>query len=60
MSFTDRIKPFSNANDNLAQAQWSEKKWVWIADKEAGYLSASVISENGDKMEVIDSLDAVR
>ena len=49
--FLERIR--SNAvNDATAQAKWSEKKLVWIADKTEGYLQASVIGENGDELEV--------
>ncbi len=39
-------------NDALAQAQWAEKKWVWLVDKKDGYLPASIISENGDQATV--------
>ncbi len=48
--FTERVKPFAVANDHALQAQWSEKKWVWITDKEQGYLSAHILKETGDKL----------
>lgn len=46
--YTERIKPFGN--DSVEQASWAEKKWIWIADKEQGYLSAYVIKEQDDKL----------
>jgi hypothetical protein len=47
--FLERIK--ANAvTDALIQAQWAEKKWVWVADKKEGYLQASIVSENGDEV----------
>ena len=49
--FLERIK--TNAvNDATAQAKWSEKRYVWIADKTEGYLQASIVGENGDELEV--------
>jgi hypothetical protein len=38
---------------NEAQANWSEKKLVWVADKKEGYLQGSTINENGDLVEVL-------
>lgn len=46
-------------NDALAQAQWSEKKWVWVADKQQGYLQGFVVSEHGDEVEIQLSDDTV-
>ncbi|KAJ3335261.1 MHC class II transactivator, partial [Kappamyces sp. JEL0680] len=40
-------------NDALAQAHWAEKKWVWLVDKKEGYLPATIVSENGDQLEVL-------
>ena len=50
--FLERIR--TNAvNDALAQANWAEKKLVWIADKKEGYLQGSIVKENGDEVEVL-------
>lgn len=50
--FLERIR--SNAvNDTLAQANWAEKKLVWLADKKEGYLQASIIKENGEEVEIL-------
>ncbi|GJJ73231.1 hypothetical protein EMPS_05589 [Entomortierella parvispora] len=38
--------------DAVAQAAFNEKKWVWVEDKDEGYLSAWVAKENGDQYEV--------
>ncbi|TPX44704.1 hypothetical protein SeLEV6574_g04325 [Synchytrium endobioticum] len=37
-------------NDPFAQAQWAEKKWVWVADKEDGYLAGTIAKEDGDNV----------
>lgn len=34
------------AADAAAAAEFAAKKWVWIPDKEAGYLQAWVVSED--------------
>lgn len=47
--FLERIKA-NTVTDALLQAQWAEKKWVWVADKKEGYLQASIVSENGDEV----------
>lgn len=44
---------YDTANDAVGQAQWTEKKWVWIYDKEKGFYAAQTLSENGDKVEVL-------
>ncbi|KAE8226689.1 hypothetical protein CF319_g739 [Tilletia indica] len=40
-----RAKPVTSAADAAAAAEFAEKKWVWIVDKEAGYLPAWVVRE---------------
>ncbi|KAJ3082640.1 hypothetical protein HDU99_002055 [Rhizoclosmatium hyalinum] len=35
-------------NDALAQAQFAEKKWVWVHDKSEGYLAGWIIEEAGE------------
>lgn len=35
------------------QAEFNEKKWVWIPDEKEGYLGGWVIEEDGDIGEVV-------
>jgi myosin heavy chain 9/10/11/14 len=50
--FLQRIQ--ANAvNDALQQAQWAERKWVWVADKKEGFLQASIINQHGDEVELL-------
>lgn len=35
------------------QAEFNEKKWVWVPDEENGYLAGWVIQEGNDVAEVI-------
>ena len=35
------------------QAEFNEKKWVWVPDEESGYLAGWVIEEDNDVAEVI-------
>ena len=51
-AFLERIHPYSGVNDTLAQAQWAEKKWMWLIDKEQGYIAVSVVAEHGDTVEI--------
>jgi myosin protein heavy chain len=46
--------------DAMAQAQWAEKKWVWVKDKEEGFMSGYIVSENGDTVNIRMSNDTVR
>ncbi|CAD6910753.1 unnamed protein product [Tilletia controversa] len=41
-------KPETSAADAAAAAEFAEKKWVWIPDKDAGYLPAWVIREEDE------------
>ncbi|KAK0538955.1 class II myosin [Tilletia horrida] len=43
-------KPATSAADAAAAAEFAEKKWVWLPDKDAGYLPAWVVREqdNGE------------
>jgi myosin protein heavy chain len=50
--YLERIKPYGAVNDALAQAQWAEKKWVWIVDKEEGFIAGHIVEENGDTVKV--------
>jgi hypothetical protein len=38
--------------DTVSQAAWAEKKWVWVATKEEGYVAANITAENGDNVTV--------
>ncbi len=38
------------AIDAVAQAAWAEKKWVWVENKDEGYVAASIIAENGEEV----------
>jgi myosin protein heavy chain len=50
--YLERILPYSVLNDALAQAQWAEKKWIWLVDKQEGFLAGYILSENGDIVKV--------
>lgn len=38
--------------DAVAQAAFNEKKWVWVEDKEEGYIAGWIAKEEGDQVEV--------
>ncbi|KAG0224755.1 hypothetical protein BGW41_004968 [Actinomortierella wolfii] len=38
--------------DAVAQAAFNEKKWVWVEDKDEGYIAAWISKENNDQVEV--------
>lgn len=38
--------------DAAEQAAWAEKKWVWVEDKEEGYVRAVIVKESGENVEV--------
>ncbi|KAG0062091.1 hypothetical protein BGZ90_003259, partial [Linnemannia elongata] len=40
------------AVDAVAQAAFNEKKWVWVEDKEEGYIAAWISQEQGDQVQV--------
>ncbi|KAF9903503.1 Myosin-3, partial [Lobosporangium transversale] len=40
------------AVDAVAQAAFNEKKWVWVEDKEEGYIAGWISKEDGDQVEV--------
>ena len=39
-------------NDPTAQAEWSQKKLVWVPHENAGFVSASILKDRGDEVEV--------
>jgi hypothetical protein len=39
----------NEAANVVAQAAFNEKKWVWVEDKEEGYLAGQITSENGSE-----------
>ncbi|KAL2914326.1 class II myosin [Polyrhizophydium stewartii] len=57
--FLERVKQ-NIVGDAMAQAQWAEKKWVWVVDKDEGYVQASIVRENGDEVEVMLTDDSKR
>ncbi len=56
----NRNRPYVDVTDAMAQAQWAEKKWVWVKDKEEGFMSGYIVSENGDTVNIRMSNDTVR
>jgi myosin heavy chain 9/10/11/14 len=50
--FLERVR-VNAVNDALVQANWAEKKLVWVADKKEGYLQGSIVRENGEEVEVL-------
>ncbi|CAI2177136.1 8169_t:CDS:10 [Funneliformis geosporum] len=38
--------------DAIAQATFNEKKWVWVEDKEAGYVAGYITKEMGEQVEI--------
>lgn len=55
----NRNRPYVDVTDAMAQAQWAEKKWVWVKDKEEGFMSGYIVSENGDSVNIRMSNDTV-
>ncbi len=52
MSYLARVQN-SKVNDILAQQAWAEKKYIWIADKQEGYVMASIVKDDGENVEVL-------
>ncbi|KAK3819308.1 MAG: hypothetical protein J3R72DRAFT_357408, partial [Linnemannia gamsii] len=40
------------AVDAVAQAAFNEKKWVWVEDKDEGYMAAWISKEQEDQVQV--------
>ncbi|CAG8531984.1 6454_t:CDS:10 [Acaulospora morrowiae] len=38
--------------DAVAQASFNEKKWVWVEDKNAGYIAGHITKDMGEQVEV--------
>ncbi|RUP47311.1 hypothetical protein BC936DRAFT_145865 [Jimgerdemannia flammicorona] len=38
----------NGVNNAVAQVAFSEKKWVWVEDKEEGYIAGYITSEDKD------------
>lgn len=38
--------------DAVAQAAFNEKKWVWVEDKEEGYIAGWISREDSDQVDV--------
>ena len=49
-------------NDPTTQAQWAEKKLVWVPNPEHGFVAAKLIEEKGDEVvvEFVDSNKRVK
>ncbi|KAG5455369.1 MAG: P-loop containing nucleoside triphosphate hydrolase protein, partial [Olpidium bornovanus] len=41
-----------NAQDEVAQQEFASKKWVWVPDKDEGYIAGYVTNEDGDDVRV--------
>ena len=39
-------------NDPATQAEWTQKKLVWVPSEQQGFVSASIKGERGDEVEV--------
>ncbi|KAJ3017967.1 UNVERIFIED_CONTAM: hypothetical protein HDU68_011389 [Siphonaria sp. JEL0065] len=39
-------------SDALAQAQFAEKKWVWVHEKSEGYIAGWIVEEKGEQVVV--------
>ncbi len=55
--YLERIHPYAptalgRSAAETAQGQWAEKRWVWVADKEEGYVAAHIVAEAGDNVTV--------
>lgn len=48
-------RPSHGAEAAALQAEFNEKKWVWVPDEKEGYLAGWVNQENEDVAEVIMS-----
>ncbi|KAJ3079600.1 Myosin-9, partial [Quaeritorhiza haematococci] len=48
-NLTERVRTMG---DPVQQASWAEKKWVWVNDKDEGYVAAFIVSEQGDNLVV--------
>ncbi|RHZ59360.1 hypothetical protein Glove_364g12 [Diversispora epigaea] len=46
--------------DTVAQAAFNEKKWVWVEDKNAGYVAGYITKEMGEQVEVHLNDDSTR
>jgi hypothetical protein len=58
-NLTSRVRAFDGVADALVQSQWAEKKWVWVADKEEGYINGYITKEDGDNVDLNLSNDTV-
>lgn len=42
-----------SARDAALQAEFNEKKWVWVPDDKEGYLSGWVVNEEGEEGDIV-------
>jgi hypothetical protein len=47
-----RVGEKNLATDGTAQAQWAEKKWVWVEDKDEGYVAGTIVKETDTQVAV--------
>lgn len=45
-------KPGQNLTDAAAQAEWANKRWVWVTDLTLGYVAGWIVSEQDDTVQV--------
>lgn len=45
-------KAGQNLTDAAAQAEWANKRWVWVEDAALGYVAGWIISEENDMAQV--------
>jgi hypothetical protein len=45
-------KAGQNLTDAAAQAEWANKKWVWVPDATLGYVAGWIVSEENDMAQV--------
>lgn len=41
-----------SAQDEVAQADFASKKWVWVVDKDEGYIAGTITQEKGEEVNV--------
>lgn len=53
-------KPGQQLSEAAAQAEWANKKWVWVADDKLGYVAGWILGEEGEVAQVACVDDKVR
>lgn len=47
-------------HDAVAQAQWTEKRYIWVTDKKEGYLQGSIKKDDGENFDILFDDGSVR